>query len=212
MRYHVFILVFLFVASLHRTGLAQQTTITGKIRDAETGEAIAGASVYLKAQGKGATSDARGNYQIVCASGTTDSLTASLLGYEPATKIITASDARLEISFALRPRAVQAGEVIIKGRKSNLFGIGKLESIEGTAIYEAKKSEVITVDDLAANLAANNARQVFSKVAGLNVWESDCAGLQLSIGARGLSPSRSSNFNVRQNGYDISADALGYPE
>ncbi|MBC8044061.1 MAG: TonB-dependent receptor, partial [Rhizobacter sp.] len=140
------------------------------------------------------------------------SLTASLLGYEPATKIITASDARLEISFALRPRAVQAGEVIIKGRKSNLFGIGKLESIEGTAIYEAKKSEVITVNDLAANLAANNARQVFSKVAGLNVWESDCAGLQLSIGARGLSPSRSSNFNVRQNGYDISADALGYPE
>ncbi|MCS7027745.1 MAG: TonB-dependent receptor, partial [Bacteroidia bacterium] len=27
-----------------------------------------------------------------------------------------------------------------------------------------------------------------------------------------LSPNRTSNFNVRQNGYDISADALGYPE
>ncbi len=28
----------------------------------------------------------------------------------------------------------------------------------------------------------------------------------------GLDPNRTSNFNVRQNGYDISADALGYPE
>ena len=27
------------------------------------------------------------------------------------------------------------------------------------------------------------------------------------IGARGLSPHRTSNFNTRQNGYDISADA-----
>ncbi|MDQ3048916.1 MAG: TonB-dependent receptor, partial [Bacteroidota bacterium] len=32
------------------------------------------------------------------------------------------------------------------------------------------------------------------------------------IGGRGLSPNRVSNFNTRQNGYDISADALGYPE
>ena len=46
----------------------------------------------------------------------------------------------------------------------------------------------------------------------LNVWESDGAGIQLGIGARGLSPNRTSNFNTRQNGYDISADALGYPE
>ena len=27
-----------------------------------------------------------------------------------------------------------------------------------------------------------------------------------------MSPRRTSNFNTRQNGYDISADALGYPE
>jgi Fe(3+) dicitrate transport protein len=46
----------------------------------------------------------------------------------------------------------------------------------------------------------------------LNIWENDGGGLQLSIGGRGLDPNRTSNFNVRQNGYDISADALGYPE
>ncbi len=84
--------------------------------------------------------------------------------------------------------------------------------MEGTAIYEAKKSEVIVLSDVTANLATNNSRQIYSKVPGLNIWESDGAGLQLGIGGRGLSPNRTSNFNTRQNGYDISADALGYPE
>ena len=36
--------------------------------------------------------------------------------------------------------------------------------------------------------------------------------MQLNVGGRGLDPNRTSNFNTRQNGYDISADALGYPE
>ena len=38
------------------------------------------------------------------------------------------------------------------------------------------------------------------------------AVLQLSIGGRGLDPNRTASFNTRQNGYDISADVLGYPE
>ena len=63
-----------------------------------------------------------------------------------------------------------------------------------------------------ANLAANNARQIFNQIPGLNIYQNDDAGLQLHIGGRGLDPNRTSNFNTRQNGYDISADVLGYPE
>ncbi len=87
-----------------------------------------------------------------------------------------------------------------------------LWSIEGFGIYAARKTEVIFIEDLAANLATNNARQIYGRVAGLNIWESDGAGLQLGIGGRGLSPNRTSNFNTRQDGYDMAADALGYPE
>ena len=92
------------------------------------------------------------------------------------------------------------------------MGLTKLRAVEGMAIYEGKKSEVVQLDAITANVATNNARQVFARVAGLNIWESDGAGLQLGIGGRGLSPNRTSNFNTRQNGYDMSADALGYPE
>ena len=63
-----------------------------------------------------------------------------------------------------------------------------------------------------ANLASNNSRQIYNKVAGLNIYQNDDAVLQLNIGGRGLDPNRTSNFNTRQNSYYISADALGYPE
>ena len=46
------------------------------------------------------------------------------------------------------------------------------------------------------NKSNNNARQIYSKVSSINIWESDYFGLQLDIGGRGLSPNRSSNFKV----------------
>jgi Fe(3+) dicitrate transport protein len=107
---------------------------------------------------------------------------------------------------------IKLNAVIIEANKENNFGITRLKQVEGTAIYAGKKSEVILIEDVNGNIATNNTRQVFAKVAGLNVWESDGAGIQLGIGGRGLNPNRVSNFNTRQNGYDISADALGYPE
>jgi Fe(3+) dicitrate transport protein len=49
-------------------------------------------------------------------------------------------------------------------------------------------------------------------IAPITIMEYDGAGLQIGIGGRGLNPKRTAHFNTRQNGYDISADALGYPE
>lgn len=116
------------------------------------------------------------------------------------------------IFIELKKLKTKLGEVEITEEKQNNFGIGRLKSVEGTAIYAGKKSEVVSLDDMAVNQATNNSRQIYAKVAGLNIWENDGAGIQLGIGGRGLNPSRVSNFNTRQNGYDISADALGYPE
>jgi Fe(3+) dicitrate transport protein len=93
------------------------------------------------------------------------------------------------------------------------FGITRLKDVDGAGIYAGKKSEVIVLKDITANTSTNNTRQIYSKIAGLNIYENDGgAGIQLAIGGRGLDPNRVSNFNTRQNGYDISADALGYPE
>ncbi len=117
-----------------------------------------------------------------------------------------------EVNFHLHEPEQMLENVTVESQKLNSFGITRLNAIDGMGIYEGKKSEVLLMDDIIANKATSNARQVYSRVTGLNIWESDCAGIQLGLGGRGLSPNRSSNFNVRQNGVDMSADALGYPE
>ncbi|MBX9852374.1 MAG: TonB-dependent receptor [Cytophagaceae bacterium] len=118
----------------------------------------------------------------------------------------------MKINFKLVPSGGVMDTVTIFIKEDSTFGIRRLKDIEGTAIYAGKKSEVIVMKDLTVNTATNNPRQIYSKIPGLNIWESDGAGIQLGIGGRGLNPTRTSNFNTRQNGYDISADALGYPE
>ncbi|MBL4707343.1 MAG: TonB-dependent receptor [Flavobacteriales bacterium] len=133
-------------------------------------------------------------------------------GYQSLIKVIEVTDRNITLELILTPLQGKIGTITIIEEKDNYYGITRLKPVEGTAIYAGKKSEVIQLDDISANLATNNARQIYSKVAGLNIWESDGAGIQLGIGGRGLNPNRVSNFNTRQNGYDISADALGYPE
>ena len=125
-------------------------------------------------------------------------------------KIPAAED--LEKIIHLKPLNFNLDYVEIAATREGVAGRRTMRTVEGTAIYSGKKSEVIIPAEILANKAANKARQTYAKIAGINVWESDGGGLQLGIGGRGLSPDRTANFNVRQDGYDISADALGYPE
>jgi Fe(3+) dicitrate transport protein len=115
-------------------------------------------------------------------------------------------------NIQLRPLSRELMEVEVKSRKQKIFELKRLSDVEGTSIFAGKKNEVVLVKQSMANLASNNARQIYSQVTGLNIYQNDDAGLQLNIGGRGLDPNRTSNFNTRQNGYDISADVLGYPE
>jgi Fe(3+) dicitrate transport protein len=91
-------------------------------------------------------------------------------------------------------------------------GITKLSDLKDNVIYAGKKNEVIQLSNSHADLSTNNARQVFAKVPGISVWENDGSGIQMGVASRGLSPNRSWEFNVRQNGSDISSEAFGYPE
>ena len=120
------------------------------------------------------------------------------------------NDTIIEIIFS--PKIENLSEVILKANRIKAFQLKRLEDSKGTSIYAGKKNEVVLVTQTMANIAVNSSRQIYSQVAGLNIYENDDAGIQLHIGGRGLDPNRTSNFNTRQNNYDISADVLGYPE
>src|SRR6185436_12534889 len=66
-------------------------------------------------------------------------------------------------------KMINLGEVEVSAEKDNTFGISRLNNVEGTAIYAGKKTEAVYLGDLNANLAANNSRQIFAKVAGINI-------------------------------------------
>ncbi len=87
-----------------------------------------------------------------------------------------------------------------------------LPEIVGATINAGKKNALIMMDNIQGNVVTNTMRQVMAKVPGIQIWESDPSGIQIGIAARGLSPNRSWEFNIRQNGYDISSDPFGYPE
>ena len=186
--------------------------IQGKVLEKATGKAIEGADVFILNSDLFTKTDEDGEFSFNRIFPGTYTLAASSLGLQALSLEVTVLDASIELQFELPELSFEMEGVTIEEQSDGSFGITRLRSVEGTAIYAAKKSEVILLDALTANKATNNSRQVYAKVAGLNIWESDGAGVQLGIGGRGLSPNRNSNFNTRQNGYDISADALGYPE
>ena len=100
----------------------------------------------------------------------------------------------------------------IEIREAVLDETGNLPAIDGVRIYGGKKSAFISPEKLNIDLSSNNSRQLFGRIPGIMIWESDGSGIQTGIATRGLSPNRSWEFNMRQNGYDIASDVFGYPE
>lgn len=188
-----------------------QYSIKGKTVNASNQKNIANCTVYLSDGKSVALTDANSFFEFKNLSKGAYTIIAISDNFRQAVNTISIIDKDVFIEIALNNQPQQLKEVIVQEKKAGA-GFTHLRSVEGLAIYEGKKSELINVADLTANIATNNARQVYAKVPGLNIWENEGAGLQLSIGGRGLDPNRTANFNVRQNGYDISADALGYPE
>lgn len=208
MRLKVFNILFFCALSLQTFA---QYSLSGILSSREDSTFIRECIIYLNDGKKMALSDGHGRFHFKDLPNGMHTLHFTSLEYEYLQLPVQISDENKVIRVRLSPRTHTLAEVMITDAQSN-FGFTRMRSVENVGIYEGKKSEVIIPEQLVANLSTNNARQIYSRVAGLNIWENDGAGLQLSIGGRGLDPNRTSNFNVRQNGYDISADALGYPE
>ncbi len=201
------LLAFLSGASL----VAQSLSISGIVID-ESGQPITDAVLILRPQERIYRTADDGRYLFKNLSNGTFQLTCFASGKKVNVLNFNCEGKALEQNIVLSNLESNLDAYEINQTREDSFGIARLRAVHDFAIYEGKKSEVVQLNGNTANLATNNPRQVYSKVTGLNIWESDGAGLQLGIGGRGLNPNRTASFNVRQNGYDISADALGYPE
>ncbi len=182
----------------------------GRILDKETRNPIPFASIYDLSGNMLAISLGNGNFHIEYEQSSGIYIQVSHVAYQTDTFFIEGQTGN-RIDLFLNPAEDLLSEVTVIAEKE-YNDLTHLPSVEGLSINAARKNEVILPENQILNLGSNNSREIFAKVAGLTFWESDQAGLQLGIGGRGLSPNRTAYYNVRQNGYDIAADALGYPE
>ncbi|MBD2756471.1 TonB-dependent receptor domain-containing protein [Spirosoma validum] len=192
------------------TVLAQHR-LSGTVLSRQDSVAVTGCTIYLNNGKRSVLTDSLGQFSFTDLPNGHYVLHTSSPDFKSAKISVNLAERDQYVVIQLASRLETLSEVTVTDKQSD-FGFTRMRGVESMGIYEGKKSEVIIPEQLVANLSTNNARQIYARVAGLNIWENEGAGLQLSVGGRGLDPNRSSNFNVRQNGYDISADALGYPE
>lgn len=184
--------------------------IKGQLKD-KVGTAVAGASIWLKGTAKGTTSDANGNFELKNVSEGAYTLQVQAVNIKLLEQNIEVKAQEvLQLELTLTESIQELAEIqIIQSRSKELE---TLPEIEGTSIFAGKKTELINFATLDANFANNNTRQIFGKAPGISIWENEGSGVQVGVASRGLSPNRCWEFNVRQNGYDISSDPFGYPE
>ncbi|HAY37454.1 MAG TPA: TonB-dependent receptor, partial [Bacteroidetes bacterium] len=78
-----------------------QVQVSGTVTDADTGDALPGANVVIEGTTLGTATDQDGRYTISGVPAGTHTLTASFIGYEDLSKVITARSANLEVDFSL---------------------------------------------------------------------------------------------------------------
>ncbi|MGM0624495.1 MAG: TonB-dependent receptor [Bacteroidota bacterium] len=130
-------LIFFLLSFFITAGFAQKHTISGYVRDAETGEELIGANVSVEGQNIGATTNAYGFYSLTVPDGKYN-LSYSFIGYqeEKVDENIT-SDKKLNVD--LKPTAYQTEEVVVSSERSDANVNSSRMSVEKIPMEEVKK-------------------------------------------------------------------------
>ena len=114
----VLVLAMLTVA-LPITGLAQSGKLAGIITDAESGDAIPGATIILDGTSQGSVSDVQGQYVILNVDPGRYSVRVSFVGFTTRVfdGVLITSDRTTSLDVALSSEVVEAGEVVVEATR-----------------------------------------------------------------------------------------------
>lgn len=201
--------IFLFISS---SAFSQgKAVVFGHIKNGD-GIALNQAVITVINTSETVKSGANGSYELRLDPGTYQ-IMVTIEGYQPSERTLSVKENKTyQENFILTWVTNQLKEVVVKGYKA-ITGMGYLNDVHDNVIYAGKKTEVILLDSLNANIAQNNPRQVLGRIPGANYSETEGSGFPSNgIGYRGLTPTQSIETNIRQNGYNVAADIYGYPE
>jgi hypothetical protein len=115
-----------------------QYILKGKVTDAETGDPIAFASVFLKGKTSGITTDFEGNYLLTVTS-LSDSLSVSYLGYSSQSKAL-ANVSEQTLNFQLWPVAFELGTFVFESGENPAFEVIR-QAVAKRDVFDKRRLE-----------------------------------------------------------------------
>lgn len=206
-------LIWSFFTGILSTTSAQAgfSRIEGILKD-NKGAPVEAASIRLTPTGKNAISDHNGHFAFERLKAGIYTISIQSIGFQGIQQTVNLEAATtLSKEFILMESNEQLKNVDVLGTRS-FQGVSFLPSVQGADLYSGKKTQLINLAGLDADVAENLPRQVFSKVPGVMVWEMDGTGNQVGVATRGVIPHRSWELHVEQNGNTTNSDLFGYPE
>ena len=205
-------ILLIFTFGLATGCFAQTGKIKGAIRDT-SGNPIVSVNISVQNTSFSVHANSSGEYEISGIPAGKYNITASGVAFNPSTKKIKLGENEVAVlNFELTMKQLDLPEIEVKTTIAR-SGMAHMDEAREGVIYSGKKNEVLVLDSLDANTAQNNPRQVLGRVPGSNYSETEGSGFPSNgIGFRGLNPTQSIETNIRQNGYNTTADLYGYPE
>lgn len=124
-------------------GTDTTSTLFGRVRDAATGQAVAGARVTLVGSELGAVTDGRGLFRLLGLVQGTRAIEVEHIAYgEQVRTIIVPPAAELDLELSLTSQAIELGEIRVRSRAgiaSRYGGASPLRTIVGPAIEDARE-------------------------------------------------------------------------
>lgn len=158
---------------------AQGGSISGKITDANTGEALIGASVMIKGTQKGDVTDVNGQFRISNVSDGDYTVVVTFVGFETMEQSVAVSGANASVDFQLAEGAIFGQEVVISGTRM----AEKITESPATI-------EVISKKDL-EQWGSFNTGELLSRLKGVDYIRTGVVGTGVNV--RGFN----SNFNAK---------------
>jgi TonB-linked SusC/RagA family outer membrane protein len=148
---------------------AQQNTISGKVIDAVTGQAMPGVSIALKGTSRGTATDIDGNFSLNATLG--DVLVLNSLGF--LTKEVAIGN-QVSLNISLEENKMMLNELVVTGyqteRKKDLTGA----------------VSVVNVEDMNRQAVANPLKGLQGRVAGVNITSNGSPSAPATVRIRGI--------------------------
>jgi TonB-dependent receptor len=154
------------------TGMAQETAsnkvgkVTGRLFDAETGEALLGATVMIEGTKMGAVTDLQGSFVIRNVPFGTYTVVASMVGYGgvKVTSVVVSDNGLAKVELALKPQLIQTQGVTVEAKM--------LKNTEASLLKERQASHSVSdaiSSEAISRSGASDAASAMMRVTGASV-------------------------------------------